>query len=46
MNKPIIAPSLLSANFLDLRADIENINRSEADWMVCSFRTSLSVFRY
>jgi len=33
MNKPIIAPSLLSANFLDLRADIENINRSEADWL-------------
>ena len=33
MSKPIIAPSLLSANFLDLRADIENINRSEADWL-------------
>ena len=33
MSKPIIAPSLLSANFLDLRTDIENINRSEADWL-------------
>ena len=33
MNKPIIAPSLLSANFLDLRTDLEIINRSEADWL-------------
>lgn len=33
MNKPIISPSLLSANFLDLRADLETINRSEADWL-------------
>lgn len=33
MSKPIISPSLLSANFLDLRTDIENINRSEADWL-------------
>ncbi len=31
--KPIIAPSLLSANFADLRTDIEMINRSEADWL-------------
>jgi len=30
--KKIIAPSLLSANFLNLAADIEMINRSEADW--------------
>ncbi len=28
----IIAPSMLSANFLDLSADIDMINRSEADW--------------
>ncbi len=27
-----IAPSLLSANFLNLQADIEMINNSEADW--------------
>ena len=29
---PIIAPSMLSANFLNLEADIEMINNSEADW--------------
>lgn len=29
----IISPSLLSANFLDLKSDIEMINRSEADWL-------------
>ena len=33
MSKPIIAPSLLSANFLNLREDIERINSSEADWL-------------
>ena len=33
MRKPLISPSLLSANFLNLREDIENINRSEADWL-------------
>ena len=27
----LIAPSLLSANFLNLEADIEMVNRSEAD---------------
>lgn len=29
---PIIAPSVLSANFLQLEQDIEMINNSEADW--------------
>lgn len=29
----MVAPSLLSANFLDLRADIEMINDSQADWL-------------
>ncbi|MBL7717543.1 MAG: ribulose-phosphate 3-epimerase [Flavipsychrobacter sp.] len=29
---PIIAPSMLSSNFLNLEADIEMINNSEADW--------------
>jgi ribulose-phosphate 3-epimerase len=29
----LIAPSVLSANFADLRADLEMINRSEADWL-------------
>ncbi len=30
---PLIAPSLLSANFLNLEKDIEMLNRSEADWI-------------
>lgn len=30
-----IAPSLLSANFLNLKADIEMVNNSEADWFHC-----------
>src|SRR5690606_27996956 len=29
---PIIAPSMLSANFLNLQADIEMVNKSNADW--------------
>jgi ribulose-phosphate 3-epimerase len=29
----MISPSLLSANFLDLNADIEMINNSQADWL-------------
>ena len=29
----LISPSLLSANFIDLRSDIEMINKSEADWL-------------
>lgn len=29
---PIIAPSILSANFLRLEADIDMINNSDADW--------------
>ncbi|NBY25138.1 MAG: ribulose-phosphate 3-epimerase [Chitinophagaceae bacterium] len=29
---PIIAPSLLSANFLQLQADCDLLNKSEADW--------------
>lgn len=31
--KPLISPSLLSANFLDLKTDIKMINASEADWL-------------
>jgi ribulose-phosphate 3-epimerase len=30
---PLIAPSLLSADFLNLAKDIEMINNSEADWL-------------
>ena len=32
MPMPIIAPSLLSANFLNLDADCKMLNESEADW--------------
>lgn len=31
--KTIISPSLLAANFLDLKSDLEMINNSEADWL-------------
>lgn len=31
--KPLISPSLLSANFLDLKTDIQMINASETDWL-------------
>lgn len=29
----IVSPSLLAANFADLKSDIEMINRSDADWL-------------
>lgn len=29
----LVSPSLLAANFLDLRHDVEMINQSEADWL-------------
>ncbi|MBQ7471700.1 MAG: ribulose-phosphate 3-epimerase [Prevotella sp.] len=29
----LVSPSLLAANFIDLRSDIEMINRSSADWL-------------
>ena len=32
MNAPIIAPSILAADFANLQRDVELINRSEADW--------------
>ena len=31
--KPIIAPSILSADFAYLAKDLEMLNRSEADWV-------------
>ena len=31
--KPIIAPSILSANFAHLQEDMDMLNRSEADWI-------------
>lgn len=30
-----VAPSILSADFLDLKSDIEMLNNSEADWIHC-----------
>ena len=33
MGKIMVAPSLLSANFADLKSDLEKINQSEADWL-------------
>ena len=33
MKEPIISPSLLSADFANLKADLESINCSGADWM-------------
>lgn len=32
MNKKVIAPSLLAADFANLQRDIEMVNQSEADW--------------
>lgn len=32
MNKPIVAPSILSADFANIQRDTEMINQSEADW--------------
>ena len=31
--KTIISPSILYANFIDLKSDVEMINKSEADWL-------------
>ena len=31
--KTIVSPSLLAADFADLKGDINMINRSEADWL-------------
>lgn len=32
MNVPLVAPSILAADFANLQRDVELINRSEADW--------------
>ena len=31
--KPIIAPSLLSADFGNLKKDVQMLNKSKADWI-------------
>ena len=33
MKKTLVSPSLLSANFANLQADLNIINQSEADWL-------------
>ena len=38
-----IAPSILSADFLNLKADIEMINNSEADWIHCDIMDGVFV---
>ncbi len=38
-----IAPSILSADFLNLRSDIEMINQSEADWIHCDIMDGVFV---
>lgn len=35
MKKPLISPSLLSADFTDLKGDVEMLNASQADWIHC-----------
>ncbi|HUW07293.1 MAG TPA: ribulose-phosphate 3-epimerase [Williamwhitmania sp.] len=39
----IVAPSLLSANFGNLKDDIEMVNRSQADWFHCDIMDGLFV---
>ncbi|MBO6761479.1 MAG: ribulose-phosphate 3-epimerase, partial [Roseivirga sp.] len=33
MNSPIVAPSVLAADFANLQRDIEMLNESQADWI-------------
>ena len=33
MNRPVIAPSILAADFANLQSEIEMLNKSEADWI-------------
>ncbi len=42
MNK-LIAPSLLSADFLHLSKDIDMVNRSLADWFHCDIMDGVFV---
>lgn len=42
-NKILISPSLLSANFSDLKHDIEMLNKSEADWLHCDIMDGVFV---
>jgi len=42
----LIAPSVLSADFLQLERDIEMLNRSEADWLHLDGRTICSEYQF
>ena len=33
MKRTLVAPSLLSADFLNLKGEVEMINKSKADWL-------------
>lgn len=33
MNKPVIAPSILAADFANIQSEVEMLNKSEADWV-------------
>ncbi len=41
--KPIIAPSILAANFANLQADILMLNKSQAEWIHCDIMDGLFV---
>jgi len=43
MKKPIIAPSILSCNFLEIGNAIQMLNQSEADWVHCDIMDGVFV---
>ena len=44
--KPIIAPSILSADFAYLAKDLEMVNRSEADWVHIDVMVVIECFQH
>lgn len=42
-HKILVSPSLLSANFSDLKHDLEMLNQSEADWLHCDIMDGVFV---
>lgn len=43
MKKPMIAPSILSCNFLEIGSAIHMLNQSEADWIHCDIMDGVFV---